>query len=306
MCPVVVYKIKLSVTADQECPVEEVTSTSTFRSIVSSYPGKLVLTSIQCPNPDFNKPKNRWKMVQHSLISSPSDQLKQALKLAPRLLDVYFTMALHDVNHCQAWLESEKDTRLGDWKAAEIEILNVFQLLTTKLFVYLMSADVARGHGGDGGGDDRPPPYQIPTGCEGCLGKGTRKPNLGGRRTGRMHTHQETQNLRLKAITVKNGLGVAVALPFLALNAAGAEGEVVAKIGTQFDLRTHMESDRWSKIYVDIQQHLQKIYNGKKAALKERYWVPNEDETYDVERIRRGRPSHISEVDWDAQYCVLE
>ncbi|GJW01360.1 hypothetical protein Tco_1556611 [Tanacetum coccineum] len=38
-----------------------------------------------------------------------------------------------------------------------------------------------------------------------------------------------------------------------------------------------------------------------KAALKERYWVPDEDETYDVERIRRGRPSHISEVDWDAQ-----
>ncbi|GJW88178.1 hypothetical protein Tco_0163518 [Tanacetum coccineum] len=25
-----------------------------------------------------------------------------------------------------------------------------------------MSADVARGHGGDGGGDDRPPPYQDP------------------------------------------------------------------------------------------------------------------------------------------------
>nr|GEZ13877.1 hypothetical protein [Tanacetum cinerariifolium] len=24
-----------------------------------------------------------------------------------------------------------------------------------------MSSDVARGHGGDGGGDDRPPPYQI-------------------------------------------------------------------------------------------------------------------------------------------------
>ncbi|GJX31096.1 putative reverse transcriptase domain-containing protein [Tanacetum coccineum] len=33
-----------------------------------------------------------------------------------------------------------------------------------------MSADVARGHGGDGGGDDRPPPYQIPTGCGGCSG----------------------------------------------------------------------------------------------------------------------------------------
>ncbi|GKF10756.1 hypothetical protein Tco_0048682, partial [Tanacetum coccineum] len=35
---------------------------------------------------------------------------------------------------------------------------------------------VARGHGVDGGGDDRPPPYQIPTSCGGCLGnrgKGT-------------------------------------------------------------------------------------------------------------------------------------
>nr|GFC09077.1 hypothetical protein [Tanacetum cinerariifolium] len=30
--------------------------------------------------------------------------------------------------------------------------------------------DVARGHDGDSGGDDRPPPYQVPTGCGGCLG----------------------------------------------------------------------------------------------------------------------------------------
>ncbi|GJU82778.1 hypothetical protein Tco_1285143 [Tanacetum coccineum] len=48
-------------------------------------------------------------------------------------------------------------------------------------------------------------------------------------------------------------------------------------------------------------QHLQKIYNGKKAALKERYWVPEEDGTYDLERLRRGHPSYISEVNWDAQ-----
>ncbi|GKA42873.1 hypothetical protein Tco_0735533, partial [Tanacetum coccineum] len=32
----------------------------------------------------------------------------------------------------------------------------------------------------------------------------------------------------------------------------------------------------------------QKIFNGKKAALKERYWVPEEDDTYDLERLRRG------------------
>ncbi|GKG32573.1 hypothetical protein Tco_0430083, partial [Tanacetum coccineum] len=30
-----------------------------------------------------------------------------------------------------------------------------------------------------------------------------------------------------------------------------------------------MKSDRWPQIYAGIQQHLQKIYNGKKAALKE-------------------------------------
>ncbi|GKA21517.1 hypothetical protein Tco_0701506 [Tanacetum coccineum] len=75
---------------------------------------------------------------------------------------------------------------------------------------------------------------------------------------------------------------------------------VVAKIGTQFDLRPHMESDRWPQIYAGIQQHLQKIYNGKKAALKERYWVPEEDGTYDLERLRRGRPSYISEMETSA------
>nr|GFC61414.1 phosphoglycerate kinase, cytosolic-like isoform X1 [Tanacetum cinerariifolium] len=53
----------------------ETNATSTFRSIVSSYPGKLVLASIQCPNPDFNKPEHRWKMVQRSLIEAIEDML---------------------------------------------------------------------------------------------------------------------------------------------------------------------------------------------------------------------------------------
>ncbi|GJX36694.1 hypothetical protein Tco_0248251 [Tanacetum coccineum] len=41
--------------------------------------------------------------------------------------------------------------------------------------------------------------------------------------------------------------------------------------------------------------HLQKIYNGKKAALKEKHWIPDSDGTYDLERIRQSRPSHIFE-----------
>ncbi|GJV60440.1 putative ribonuclease H-like domain-containing protein [Tanacetum coccineum] len=138
------------------------------------------------------------------------------------------------------------------------------------------------------------------------MGKGTRKPNLGDRRAGRMHTRQETQNLGLKAITDKSGpvpirfevndRETLMPLGDYAVHWANYLGEL-----TQFDLRPHMESDRWPQIYAGIQQHLQKIYNGKKAALKERYWVPEEDGTYDLERLRRGRPSYISEVDWDAQ-----
>ncbi|KAM7526186.1 hypothetical protein LguiA_016088 [Lonicera macranthoides] len=50
-------------------------ATSSFRSIVSSYPGELVLVSIQCPNPDFNKPENRWRMVQRSLVEAIADLL---------------------------------------------------------------------------------------------------------------------------------------------------------------------------------------------------------------------------------------
>ncbi|GKD38314.1 hypothetical protein Tco_1258521 [Tanacetum coccineum] len=76
---------------------------------------------------------------------------------------------------------------------------------------------------------------------------------------------------------------------------------VMARIGTQFDMRPHMESDRWPLIYAAIQQHLQKIYNGKKTALKERHWIPDLDGTYDLERVRLSRPSHIFEVNWDVQ-----
>nr|GFB80262.1 hypothetical protein [Tanacetum cinerariifolium] len=105
-------------------------------------------------------------------------------------------------------------------------------------------------------------------------GKGPRKPNLGGRRAGRLHTRQETQNLGLKAITDKSGLvpirfevddrETLMPLGDHAAHWANYLGEL-----TQFDLCPHMESDRWIQIYAGIQQHLQNIYNGKKAALKE-------------------------------------
>nr|GEW75220.1 hypothetical protein [Tanacetum cinerariifolium] len=173
--------------------------------------------------------------------------------------------------------------------------------------VNVICSNVARGHGGDGGGDDRPPPYQVPTGCGGCLGnrgKGTRKPNVGGRRAGRLHTCQETRNLGLKSITNKSGLvsirfevddrETLMPLGDHAAHWANYLGELVRELPLHYPSWRQMPPERKAGVVAKI-GHLQKIYNGMKAALKERYWVPEEDETYDLERIRRGRPSHISE-----------
>ncbi|GJX54386.1 retrotransposon protein, putative, ty3-gypsy subclass [Tanacetum coccineum] len=138
-----------------------------------------------------------------------------------------------------------------------------------------MSANVARGHGGDGdgggGGDDRPPPHQTPTGCGCCLGNRGPDEAEGG------------------------GPSKDWASNFIILLC-------LFHYRTQFDLKPHMESERWTKIHTGIQQHLQKIYNGNKAALKDDHWVQNpETRTYDVESIRRGRPANIFTAYWDAQ-----
>ncbi|GJZ93876.1 hypothetical protein Tco_0666079 [Tanacetum coccineum] len=146
-----------------------------------------------------------------------------------------------------------------------------------------MSADVARGHGGDGGGDDRPPSHQIPTGCGGCVGN-MRYPDASSEH----------------AAHWANYLGEIVRempLHYPSWRQVPPEQKagVMDRIGTQFDMRPHMESDRWPLIYAAIQQHLQKIYNGKKAALKERIGFPGLGRgTYGPGENRLSRPSQIS------------
>ncbi|GKC55883.1 hypothetical protein Tco_1083481, partial [Tanacetum coccineum] len=198
-----------------------------------------------------------------------------------------------------------------------------------------MSADVARSHGGDGGGDDRPPSHVVPTGCGGCFankGKGKRKPNLGGRGAGRLNTRDKTRNLSLKEIAVAKG---PVSISFeqgdkQTLNPLGPHaahwsnyiGEVVrsvplyypswekvpkerkaaiiSEIGTLFDLRPHMESSRWTEIYEGINMHLQKAYNTNKASFKAKHWKADPTTgSYDVEAIRRARPEEITAAEWD-------
>ncbi|GKB74320.1 F-box domain containing protein [Tanacetum coccineum] len=198
-----------------------------------------------------------------------------------------------------------------------------------------MSADVARSHGGDGDGEDRPPPHHVPTGCGGCFanrGKGKRKPNLGGRAAGRLNTRDKTRNLSLKEITDKKGpvpirfevrdkqtlmplgdhaahwssyigeviRGVPLYYPSWLKVPKERKAALITDIGTQFDLRPHMESPDWTEIDAGIQQHLQKAYNTNKAAFKAQHWVIDpETGTYNVEKIRRARPEAITAEEWD-------
>nr|GEZ98110.1 hypothetical protein [Tanacetum cinerariifolium] len=184
-----------------------------------------------------------------------------------------------------------------------------------------MSADVARGHDDDGDGDDRPPTHHIPTGCDSCfINRGTLKPNLGGRKAGMLHTHQETRNLGLKKITNDKGpvpirfewddkktlmpLGehashwynylrelikeMPLYYPSWKKVPTKRKATIVTKIRMQFDLKPHMQSQRCTCINVGIQQHLQKLYNTNKASLKAAHWVINpKTGTYDVESIKQ-------------------
>lgn len=42
----------------------------------------------------------------------------------------------------KTWLQDGKDVRLGEWKAADVEILNTFQLLSAKPVVYLVCLSI--------------------------------------------------------------------------------------------------------------------------------------------------------------------
>ncbi|GJW56760.1 hypothetical protein Tco_0103491 [Tanacetum coccineum] len=198
--------------------------------------------------------------------------------------------------------------------------------------VVTMSADVARGHGGDGGGDDRPPPYQVPTGCGGCLGnrgKGTRKPNLGGRKTRAGTYRQEHREPGLKAITDKSGpipirfevddretlmplgdhaahwanyLGELVReLPLLYPSWRQMSPErkagVVAKIG--FGLRPHMESGPLAQILCGHSAAPAKISMARKVLSNNDIGFLEENGIY-AGGLRRGVPRPFSEGKLDA------
>ncbi|KAG8046720.1 hypothetical protein GUJ93_ZPchr0008g13426 [Zizania palustris] len=73
---------------------------------------------------DIEFMKNKLEDLEKSMKRSNDKQLKIEHELCEKLI---------------AHLESGKDVRFGDWKIADIEILNTFQLLTAKPVVYLVN-----------------------------------------------------------------------------------------------------------------------------------------------------------------------
>ncbi|XP_066325814.1 obg-like ATPase 1 [Miscanthus floridulus] len=73
---------------------------------------------------DIEFMKKRLEDLEKSMKRSNDKQLKIEHELCERVI---------------AHLEEGKDVRLGDWKAADIEILNTFQLLSAKPVVYLVN-----------------------------------------------------------------------------------------------------------------------------------------------------------------------
>ncbi|KAK4730918.1 hypothetical protein R3W88_023906 [Solanum pinnatisectum] len=115
-------------------------ATSTFRSIVSSYPGDLVLVLIQCPNPDFNKTEHRWRMVQRSLVEAIADLVvpdgkvflqSDVKEVAVRMKKEFMKYGkgkltvMHDLeditSHQDGWLNENPFGIRSDWEQHVIE-----------------------------------------------------------------------------------------------------------------------------------------------------------------------------------------
>ncbi|KAG5584290.1 hypothetical protein H5410_044724 [Solanum commersonii] len=115
-------------------------ATSTFRSIVSSYPSDLVLVSIQCPNPDFNKTEHRWRMVQRSLVEAIADLVApdgkvflqfDVKEVAVRMKKEFMKYGkgkltvMHDLeditSHKDGWLNENPFGIRSDWEQHVIE-----------------------------------------------------------------------------------------------------------------------------------------------------------------------------------------
>ncbi|KAJ8750425.1 hypothetical protein K2173_015564 [Erythroxylum novogranatense] len=104
-------------------------ATSTFYSLVSSYPGKLEIVSIQCPNPDFKNPKHRWRMLQRSLVEAVIDLLApdgkvflqtDVLGVALRMVKLFLKYGKDKLIQ-EVWLQENPFGVRSDWEQHVID-----------------------------------------------------------------------------------------------------------------------------------------------------------------------------------------
>nr|GEV46961.1 hypothetical protein [Tanacetum cinerariifolium] len=213
-----------------------------------------------------DKAKPHWKVVEHGNHKKFSDGGVIVVENDPDIIhfdnssDLPLSTSLNDLDNATLYIDgqsTEVDAPLDiiDVVDEDDDVIDGEDALPCDLAdfddkdlinvdddgVDKMSADVARSHGGEGGGEDRPPPHYVPTGCGGCFAnRGKQKPNLGGRAAGRLNTRDKTRNLSLKKITDTKG---PVPIRFK------VRDKQTLCPSTQFDLRPHMESPDWTKIH---------------------------------------------------------
>ncbi|GKC24856.1 hypothetical protein Tco_1027006 [Tanacetum coccineum] len=121
-----------------------------------------------------DKTKPHWKVVEHVNHKKFSDGGVIVVEDDPDIIhfdnssDLPLSTSLNDLDNADLHIEwsFNGDALPHDLADSDVEdLINVDDDGVEKM----SSADVARSHGGDGGGEDRPPPHHVPTGCGGCF-----------------------------------------------------------------------------------------------------------------------------------------
>ncbi|GKC22937.1 hypothetical protein Tco_1025087 [Tanacetum coccineum] len=154
-----------------------------------------------------------------------------------------------------------------------------------------MSADVARGHGGDGGGDDRPLyTYWLPREPENPTGEAEKPADS--IPAGKLGTSAHRSNLLGEIVRE-----FPMHYPFWHKIVPERKAGVIGNIRSQFDLTPYMQSPIWPNIHKGIEQQLAKMYTDNNSALKHEHSVLKPDGTPDEEGIRSRRPANITPAD---------
>nr|GEV58037.1 hypothetical protein [Tanacetum cinerariifolium] len=231
-----------------------------------------------------DKAKPHLKVIEHVNHKKFSDGGVIVVEDEPDIInfdnssDLLLSISLNDLDN--ATLHIDGQSTEVDALPDIIDVVDEDDDIVKMKTPFLMLADVARSHGGNGGGEDRPPLHHVPTGCEGCFA------NRGGRAAGRLHTRDKTHNLSLKEITDKK-----------------------APVPNRFEVRDKQNLMPFGDHAAHGSSYIGEVIKG--VPLYYPYWlkVPKErkaalikdigTESYNVEKIRRARPEAITAEESD-------